>query len=91
MGKLKYGKSNKLPHYSPSNEENDAYLYCVRNNIRICTIPVKNEIGLWYIGVNIGPYVKGEKINLSPQTYDKYNVYQNYYKFCKYYYDKRKK
>ena len=91
MGKLKYAKRNLLPDYSPSSEETEAYLYCINNDIRICTIPVKDEIGVWYIGINIGPYVKGEKINLSPKTYDKSDVYKSYYEFCKYYYEKRKK
>ena len=88
----KKGKySNPVPPYSPSDEEQEWYRYCVRNDIRISLKPVKEEIGVWHITVVIGPYKRGEKINVSPSVYTRDNVHQMYYQTCKYYYDKRKK
>tara|TARA_S200002703_G_scaffold63362_1_gene54959 strand:- start:184 stop:459 length:276 start_codon:yes stop_codon:yes gene_type:complete len=84
-------KSNKLPEYSYSKDEFKWYKYCVDNNIRISFKPVKDLIGVWYITINLGPYIKGEKTHLSPETYTIENVHKEYYKMCKYYYDKRKK
>jgi hypothetical protein len=82
-------KDYKLPDYLPSKEENDAYIYCVRNNIRISPIGINGELGKWKIGINVGPYVRGEKISIAPHIYDKDTIWPSYYEMCKYYYDKR--
>lgn len=82
-------KDYKLPDYLPSKEENDAYIYCVRNNIRISPLGINGELGKWKIGINVGPYVKGEKINFAPSIYDEDTIWPSYYEMCKYYYDKR--
>jgi hypothetical protein len=37
-------KDYKLPDYLPSKEENDAYIYCVRNNIRISPLGINGEL-----------------------------------------------
>ena len=84
-------KENWMPQYMPNKEEKEARLYCIRNNIRISPLGIKNEIGKWKIGINIGPYVKGEKPNISPHIYDKDTIWLEYFKFCKYYYDKYRK
>ncbi len=82
-------KDYSLPDYLPSKEENDAYMYCVRNNIRISPLGINGEFGKWKIGINVGPYIKGEKINLAPSIYDEDTIWPSYYEMCKYYYDKR--
>lgn len=82
-------KDYKLPDYLPSKEENEAYIYCVRNNIRISPLGINGQPGKWKIGVNVGPYAKGEKINIAPHIYDKDTIATSYYEMCKYYYDKR--
>lgn len=82
-------KQNWMPQYIPTQKENKAYLYCVRNNIRISPIGIQGVIGKWKIGINIGPYKKGEKTNLAPHIYDKDTIWPSYYEMCKYYYDKR--
>ena len=82
-------QENWMPQYIPTQEENEAYLYCVRNNIRISPIGIQGVIGKWKIGINVGPYKKGEKINLAPHIYDKDTIWPSYYEMCKYYYDKR--
>ena len=82
-------KENWMPQYIPTQKENEAYIYCVRNNIRISPIGIQGVIGKWKIGINVGPYKKGEKINLAPHIYDKDTIWPSYYEMCKYYYDKR--
>ena len=82
-------KENWMPKYHPNPEEIKASNYCIRNNIRISQLGNNGEIGKWKIGINVGPYVKGEKINLAPHIYDKNTIWPSYYEMCKYYYDKR--
>ena len=42
----------------------------------------------WHIEVRLGPYTKGEKGYVSPNVYDRKNIWKEYYLMCKYYYDK---
>lgn len=43
------------------------------------------------ISVVLGPYQRGEKVNLSPNIYSKEIIVQEMYKAMKYYYDKHRK
>ena len=83
-------KNNALPSYLPNQEEQKWYRYCVHNNIRISPWGIFNDPDNWYININIGPYKRGEKQNLSPEPYDRKQIWNKYYEYCKYYYDKRK-
>jgi len=49
--------------YSSTRLENKAWNYCVKNNIRIFPVCVENGKS-WNVGINLGPYKKGEKPNL---------------------------
>jgi hypothetical protein len=84
-------KPNWIPYYYADAEETKARDFCVRNNIRISPLGIYNDPDHWRIGINIGPYKRGEKPNISPNIYDKNTIWQEYYKFCKYYYDKYRK
>lgn len=81
-------KDNWMPDYNATDDEIKARDYCIKNNIRISPLGIKNEPNKWRIGISVGPYKKGEKPKVSPSVYDKDTVWQEYYKFCKYYYDK---
>jgi len=86
---LKNKKKNLwMPNYDPSDEEVKARNFCIENNYRISPLGIKDEKEKWRIGINIGPYKKGEKPNIAPSVYDKDTIWPEYYKFCKYYYDK---
>lgn len=78
----------KMPSYTTSIEEEKWHKYCMDNNIRISPIGIFKEPGQWKIGINIGKYKRGEKINLSPSIYNKHTIWEEFYKTCKYYYDK---
>ena len=86
---LKSKKKNKeMPSYDPSEEEIVARDFCIRNNYRISPLGIYNDPDHWRIGINIGTYKRGEKPNIAPHIYDRDTLWPEYYKFCKYYYDK---
>ena len=73
--------------YSPTSLERKANDYCIRNNMRIAPVCVRNH-KLWKVGINLGPYKKGEKPNLSPDTYGPGEIQKQIYKASVYYYNK---
>ena len=86
---LKSRKKNKsMPNYFPSEEENKWRNFCVNKNIRISPLGIYNEEKKWRIGIAIGPYKKNETIHIAPSIYDQHTIWIEYYKMCKYYYDK---
>lgn len=81
-------KPNWMPNYTPSKEDMEASIFCIRNNIRISPMGIYGEKDKWKISINIGPYKKGEKQNISPHIYDKHTIWPEYYRMCKYYFIK---
>lgn len=77
-----------MPDYLPNDEERAAYSWCIKNNIRIFTA-LQNyaDNNLWKIGISMGPEYK--KHHLSPSTYTDDIVMIEFYRMCKYYYNKR--
>ena len=82
-------KNYRMPEYLPTKEEMEWRNYCIRNNIRISPIGIKEDNQKWKISIIIGPYQRWEKPNVSPSVYDKHTIWPEYYRMCKYYYDKR--
>ena len=81
----------KMPSYTPSREEVKMYSYCVDNNIRISPRGIREAPGNWKIEIRFGLYKKGEKSYIAPQVYDRDTIWVEYFKMCKYYYDKHRK
>ena len=79
-------KKRQLPDYIPTKDERKYYQYCVRNNIRISPIGT-DVIGKWKIGISTEDNYR--KIYHAPHIYDRDTIWIEFYKFCKYYYDKR--
>ena len=69
--------------YVPTPEETEAYIHCVRNNIRISPSRVAYGVNKWYISI----FAKG-KWNNSPDSYGPKEVWEVFYNYCKYYYVK---
>ena len=88
----KKGKS-EWEYYIPDEEDWKALRHCINNNIRICMIPMEQGMDPrnFKISVALGPYQRGEKVNLSPNIYSKEIIVQEMYKAMKYYYDKHRK
>lgn len=86
--KAKELAKKRLPNnYAQTPEDEAAYLYCVRNNIRISPCGVAGHVGSWSIGISTPNNYK--KINNSPEICDEHTVWQVFYKYCSYYYNKR--
>ena len=84
-------KSGGLPPYSANSEELEWCKYCIKNNIRISPYGIQGDTEHWHVAINLGAYKKWEKPHLSPSKYCKKTIWPEYYKMCKYYYDKYRK
>ena len=83
---MAWDNKNKEWHmgsYSSTDEEYEARLWCIRNKIYIS--PFAKQPGGWYIDIEING-----KQHRSPHVYTKDIIWENIYKFYKYYYDKHK-
>ena len=79
----------RLPDsYIQSKEEEDAYLYCIAKDIRIGPVAVKDTIGSWVVGVSVPGNHK--VVHNSPEICDKHSIMEVMYRYCLYYYNKRK-
>lgn len=74
-------KKQPMPQYLPSDEEFKWYLDGVRRGIRIAPKPDGNE---WRIDV-----YANKKWNQSKLTYDREQIWPEYYKAYGYYYNRR--
>ena len=86
---LKDKKKKKwMPQYLPTAEEIKHRDYCIKNDIRISPAGIYGDPDNWHIEIRLGPYKRGEKGYKSPNAYDKKTIWPEYYRMCKYYYDK---
>ena len=89
---LKNKKKQKwMPSYNPSVDEIKYRNYCISNNIRIAPKAIYQDSDNWHIEVRLGPYTKGEKGYVSPNVYNRKQIWPEYFLMCKYYYDKKNK
>ena len=77
----------QLPTYIPSDEERDWYMHCVRSGIIISPVGILNKTGEWHIGISSPNNHK--TVHKSPEICDRFSVWEVFYKYCKYYYDKK--
>jgi|TARA_Y100000114_G_scaffold43962_1_gene39548 hypothetical protein len=86
-------KKGVMGTYFPTPEEIKASNWCINNNVRISYKPetTGSRPKCWYITINIGPYKKGEKANVSPECYKPGECQKQMYKTCLYYYEKYRK
>ena len=67
--------------YTSSTKEQEAYMWCIRNNIYIAPKPATTTD--WYLDINING-----RISTSPSSYKKNDIWKQLYSFYVYYYDK---
>ena len=72
-------------NYVATPEEIKAYVYCVRNGIRVSPKGTVSKTK-WHIDVSLD----GVTWHTSPQTYTEEELWPKYYSVCTYYYNKRK-
>ena len=78
-------KENRMGDYIPSQEERDAQVWCINNQIRIWPTESKYQSNEWYAEIQIA---RG-KINRSPEVYTKGDIWGTIYGYYLYYYNKR--
>ena len=83
-------KKGVMGTYFPTIQQLEAWTWCIKNNIRISYKPQTTGASpkCWHITIIIGPYKKGEKLNVSPDCYKAGECQEQMYKTCEYYYEK---
>ncbi len=80
--------NNQLPNYLASAYEQEAYMWGVEEGYIISPLGTKTP-GKWKIG--IATHWKPKEMKVSPEVYDKTEIWQKVYDFYIYYYEKRSK
>jgi hypothetical protein len=70
--------------YRCAKKEFDAFKWCIENGIYIA--PKAKSSSSWYITIEIN-----KKINVSPDSYGKVEIWKQMYKYYIYYYEKYRK
>jgi hypothetical protein len=84
LKKKRRGLFNPMPEYFRSELENNAYLWCIRNDISIAPFAVLNsEPRKWWVDVN----AKG-KVKRSPYQYDENQIWSKIFELYVFYYEK---
>ncbi len=84
LSKKKRGFFKPMLPYNRSDLENNAYLWCVRNNIAIVPFAVLNsEPRKWWIDVKAK-----DKVKRSPYQYDDYQIWPKIFELYVFYYEK---
>ncbi len=73
-----------MGEYKPTKQDYEANVWCIRNKIYISPLALRE--GSWIIEITINGVT-----NKSPKSFVKDTVWEKYYEYCRYYYDKRKK
>jgi hypothetical protein len=73
-----------MGNYVATEKEQAAFEWCIKNNIRIA--PFAKSSKEWYLDIIING-----RVNRSPLTYEKIEVWKQLYKFYLYYYNKHYK
>ena len=76
-------KKDPMGQYIYSDEEFEAYSWCIKNGIRIS--PMAKDETNWFIEITIN-----NKTNRSPETYKKMVIWEKLFEYYLYYYGKYK-
>jgi hypothetical protein len=84
------GKTSKVSmgSYQRTEEETDAAVWCLRNNICITPRQAEWGVGLWYIDIEKGMYPNRKLIGTSPESYGKTTIWKKVAEYQNYYYKK---
>lgn len=84
LSKKKRGFFKPMLPYNRSDLENNAYLWCVRNNIAISPFAVAgSEPRKWWVDVKAN-----NKVKRSPYQYDEYQIWPKIFELYVFYYEK---
>lgn len=87
IGTKKRGKNNGMGDYTPSDKEQEAYVWGIRNGLRIAPRACNNgnSNSQWKVEIYLN-----NRWNSSDVTFGPVEVWEQIYKYYIYYYDKRK-
>lgn len=77
-------KGIDMGDYLYSAKEFDAYKWCVNNGVYIS--PLTLSTTKWFVCIEMN-----KKINISPESYGKIEIWKQIFKYYTYYYEKYKK
>ncbi len=84
LSKKKKGFFKPMLPYNRSDLENNAYLWCVRNNIAISPFAVAgSEPRKWWVDVKAN-----NKVKRSPYQYDEHQIWPKIFELYVFYYEK---
>jgi len=88
-----HGRSRKITmgSYTRTEDECDASIWCLKNDICITPRQAKWGTSSWYIDIETGKYPNRKLIGTSPTSYGKNTIWEKVTEYQKYYYDKYKK
>jgi hypothetical protein len=79
--KSKKKEAIDMGNYVATEKEQIAFEWCIKNNIKIA--PFAKNSKEWYLDI-----IMNGRVNRSPLTYEKVEVWKQLYKFYLYYYNK---
>ena len=77
-----------MGEYTRSDEEDDAMLWCIRNNICITPRQAKWGEPIWYIDIESGVYPNRKKLGTTPNVYGPTRIWEKVSEYQLYYYRK---
>jgi hypothetical protein len=88
MGYRGKTKKTSMGSYQRTEEETDAAIWCLHNNI--CITPRQSEWGvpMWYIDIEKGVYPNRKLVGTSPESYGKNTIWEKLAEYQNYYYKK---
>lgn len=81
MPKLKKGST--MGRYYAADDEMDAAMWCIKNNIKISPLKKSFSEDRWYIEITLNG-----KTHRSPESYGKTAVWEKMYEYYLYYYNR---
>ena len=76
-------KEFDMGYYTYTDEEYEAYMWCIKNNIYIAPLAINGIY--WTLTIT-----NNGKEFRDPNHYSKVEIWRKLYEYCKYYYDKNK-
>ena len=80
-------KKTWLPEYSPTEEQQEAYMWGVEEGIIISPMAVKGKPGTYHIG--IASHWKPKDVKYDPVTYEGKEVQEKVFDYYVHYYNRR--
>lgn len=79
-----------MGEYSRTMKEEDAWLWCFKNQILIQPRQIAANVYKWYVDIYRGPGRLRKKIGTSPEPYGPVEVWKKVSEYQSYYYNKYK-